>query len=276
MSLEPNYSSPVIEPESKPKKKSSCFGWTCAIIFAVFFGIAILCVGVVYITFQQGVTAIATGAPVIGTAMAESGFSDMIAAFGVVAKESQPVPGDAAHFDPVASVSAVHAYLNDENEHLLSIEAHAVRPDGTVDLTSDTKPTPYVDYKFQRTLETIATRAATENAGSDSNNPDIFYRVLTVNLSKPGQQKRNFQNQDSDTYTTKGMGINDINIFTAGGTPVSDPTCSFADLWDIAKTKDAPSSAVATILYDDTGYHFSIEGMTISLDFTSSCELASE
>lgn len=271
MSLEQINSSPVIEPE-KPKRKQTCGGWACAIIFAVFLAGAGICVGVVYITLQQTVTAIATGAPVLTTAMAESGFNDMMQAFSVVAQESQPVPGDSSHFDPIASLPAVRDYAGDSDELLISIEAHGVRRDGTVDLT--TESASYVDYSFQRTFSTIATRAAESNPTSTQD--VLLHRSMTIRLSKPGEQARKFNGSSSDTYTTEGMGLVGITMDAGAQVSLADPTCSFADLWDIAAQRDAPASSVATILYDEEGYHFSIDGMSIKLDFNNDCELSAQ
>src|SRR5262249_22530165 len=153
-------------------------------------------------------------------------------------------------------------YAGDEGEQLVSIEAHGVHSDGTVDLTIDNKS--YVNYNFQRLMKDIATRIATENANTSSTSTDVapFYRLMTVKISKPGQEQRNFEGSSSDTFTSKGMAINHLELFTSDQSTVPAPTCSFADLWQIASRRDAPASAVATILYDDQGYHFSIDGMS--------------
>ena len=248
-------------PDPQPKK-SSRSGLSCAVIIALIVSAIAVCAGISFFIFQQAMVAVQASVPDIGTAIASS-IGDM----------TQPIPGDASHFDPVASLPAVRKYAGGRGEELVSIEAYYVRSDGTMELTADYSPSPHIEYEFQRRLAEPPADAPPIGAGGA--NTGDWYRSVTVSLSKPGALVHTYSGNTTYTYTDQGMDRDESSPSNNPSTTSPDPSCSFADLWAIAVKHDAPSSAVATIKYQDSEFTFTIDGLSINLHFDAHCKLLS-
>jgi len=75
------------------------------------------------------------------------------------------------------------------------------------------------------------------------------------------------------SYMNKGMDRDTSSPTTSPGTILPEPTCSFADLWQVAIDRhEAQADAVATIRYDSGGYGFDISALSIHLHFTTDCK----
>jgi len=185
------------------------------------------------------------------------------------------VPGDPANFDPIKNYEAVRSFAG-EGAQLLSMDANLVRSDGTLELTASYKPSPTVNYEFVRELQEPPEDAAPLGVAGSS--PDgKWYEPVNVTIEQPGQSRHVTKigggSNVEGSYSTKGM-LKDIGTATGKpGTIVPAPTCSLADLWQIAIEQGAPKEAVANIDYDGNGYEFDITGTGISLEFGSDCKL---
>lgn len=185
--------------------------------------------------------------------------------------DTRPIPGDAAHYDPVASYQSVLDYAGAGAE-LVSVSAYYVRSDGTMELNATYSPPPYVDYDFVRKLDKAPPNAPPIGAGGANTAP--WYEPIEIHLYQPGQWRKVSGGSVSYTYVNKGMQrsvddpINDLNHPV-----VPPPACPYAKLWSVALTKDAPTEAVAIINYDADGYDFSISGLSVYLKFDMDCKL---
>ncbi|MCA0452389.1 MAG: hypothetical protein LCI00_00215 [Chloroflexi bacterium] len=188
--------------------------------------------------------------------------------------DTRPVPGDAARFDPVAGYAGVLDHAG-TGAQLVGIDAYYVRSDGTMDLTATYSPAPHAEYNFMRELSEPPPNAPPIGAGGA--NTDPWYEPVEIELSKPGQWWSVSSSSGDYSYVNQGM-MRDVNSAVNGlSSPVIEPpACSFADLWAIALTKDAPAEAVAIIEYDVEGYDFSISGLSINLEFGMDCKLKAE
>ncbi|MBA3874908.1 MAG: hypothetical protein H0X30_37755 [Anaerolineae bacterium] len=185
--------------------------------------------------------------------------------------DTRPVPGDAAHFDPVASYPSVLDYAG-TGAQLVSLNAYYVRSDGTVELNATYSPAPYVDYDFVRQLDKAPPNAPPIGAGGA--NTDPWYEPIEIHLYQPGQFRHVESAGNSYTYVNKGMERSVDDPQNGLRDPVlPPPACPFAKLWSVAVTKDAPADAVAIITYDENGYDFSISGLSVYLKFDMDCKL---
>jgi hypothetical protein len=168
------------------------------------------------------------------------------------------IPGDGGHFDPVASFGTVQEFAGQVYQPYY-LEARYVRLDGTLDLYADYLPE--VTYRFYREVQ--ADQAPPIGAGGSLSGRQ--YEVTQVTLRAPGQRRFSFNlGMDRDVRPASN---------NRPGEPMTAPGCSFADLWQVALTKDAPESAVAIIRYDVTGYQFRIQDTPIDLHFDATCKL---
>jgi len=187
--------------------------------------------------------------------------------------DTRPVPGDAAHFDPVASYSGVLDYAGAGAE-LVSISAYYVRSDGTVELNASYTPAPYIIYEFVRKMDKAPANAPPIGAGGANTAP--WYEPIEIHLYQPGQWRQVKSSSVSYTYVNKGMERSVDDPENGLNHPiVPPPACPFAKLWAVALTKDAPAEAVAIIQYDADGYDFSISGLSVYLKFDMDCKLKS-
>jgi hypothetical protein len=185
--------------------------------------------------------------------------------------DTRAVPGDAAHFDQVASYPSVLDYAGAGSE-LVSLSAYYVRSDGTLELTATYSPAPYVTYDFVRKLDKAPDNAPPIGAGGANTAP--WYEPIEIHLYKPGQWRQVKSSSTSYTYVNKGMerSVNDARNGLSSPI-VAAPACPFSKLWEVALKHDAPADAVAIINYDADGYTFSISGLSIYLNFGTDCQL---
>ncbi len=185
--------------------------------------------------------------------------------------DTRSIPGDASHFDPVASFPSVLDYAGAGSE-LVSLSAYYVRSDGTMELTATYSPAPYVTYDFVRELDKAPDNALPIGAGGANTAP--WYQPIEIHVYKPGQWRQVESSSSSYTYVNKGMerSVNDARNGLSSPIVVA-PACPFAKLWEIALKHDAPAEAVAIITYDADGYTFSISGLSIYLTFDANCQL---
>ncbi|HEX2620194.1 MAG TPA: hypothetical protein VHL11_08610 [Phototrophicaceae bacterium] len=187
--------------------------------------------------------------------------------------EMRPVSGDASRFDPIAALPDVQDFAGTDAK-LASIRANYVRSDGTMDLTATYVPGPSTEYVFLREVPPPANAPPVGAAGS---NGGPWYEPIEINAFKPGAQRTQSRSANGVrtriTYINRGL-TRSVEAPTTSvfDLPTTNPTCSFADLWKIALTKDAPSDAVAVIDYSADGYDFSISSV-ITLYFDQDCKL---
>jgi hypothetical protein len=191
----------------------------------------------------------------------------------VVAEQTWFVPGEAAQFDPVAAFGTIQSRAG-SGARLLSFESRFVRADGTLDLTATYSPPPTVEYRFARSLPGPPKDAPPVGAGRRAD--DHWYEPIRVKISRPWEF-RSVSRSSGGTrtryqYFNLGM-ARDVARVQAGPEVVfaPRPACSLRDLWKVAASQGAPTSAVAVIRYDPTGYSFRIEGTPIDLAFGVDC-----
>jgi hypothetical protein len=206
----------------------------------------------------------------VGVAACVVGIIWLTGKIGLQPPESIPVPGDAAHFDPITAFDEVQKFAG-EGVMLLSMDAVYVRSDGTLDLTAEAYR-PTVSYEFVRKMTEPPTNAPPVGAGGSVT--DEWFEPIEVELSRPGQGYTLRSGGSEVSYVNQGMerdpgtAVNRLSQET-----IDAPQCSLAKLWEAAIAEDAPRDAVATIRYDADGYTFNISDMSISLEFTPDCEL---
>lgn len=187
--------------------------------------------------------------------------------------DTRSVSGDAAHFDPITSLPDVRAYAG-EGAQLTSIDANYVRSDGTLDLTASSY-LPRATYEFVRELDAPPPDAPPIGAGGSVNGR--WYEPVEIAVYQPGQWRSvtRIGGGVSNSYTYMNQGMQrEVDDATSSPEPIlPDPTCSFADLWQVALKQDAPADAVAIIDYEADGYSFNISGASIYLQFDQQCKL---
>ena len=186
--------------------------------------------------------------------------------------DTREVPGDPASFDPIASLGGVSDFAGSDAQ-LISIDARFVRSDGTMDLTASYTPGPRVNYEFALPTDPPAD-APPVGAGGGS----TWYLPVTIEVYQPGQWRHVTSMgggvSTEYSYMNKGMDRDTSSPTTSPREFVPEPTCSFADLWQVAiQQKEAPEDAVATITYDGRGYYFRISDLGISEYFDADCQL---
>lgn len=190
--------------------------------------------------------------------------------FGFETITSQPVPGDPARFDPIASFQALRAFAG-EGAILTDFEASFVRSDGTLDLTAEYKPSPRVQAEF---LIPASPPADAPPVGAGGLGP--WFRRVTIEAYRPGQTGRVTSHGASGTvsysYENEGMTRDADAPSTHRDAALEPPTCSFAELWRAAIAKGAPAHAVAVIEYDEDGYDFAIRDVGFDLEFDRGCK----
>ena len=183
--------------------------------------------------------------------------------------DTREVPGDATHFDPIANFAAIKAYAG-EGALLTDFSAAYVHSDGTLDLTAD--------YYPHVSLEFVIPTTAPANAppiGAGGSTTGQWYLPVDIDIFSPGQWRNVSGSSVSYTYVNKGMERDVSDPTSSDQTILSDPTCPLAALWQEAVKHDAPQSAVAIISYDTGGYNFSINDVSVYLQFDPDCQLTS-
>ncbi len=180
--------------------------------------------------------------------------------------EGEEVPGDPTRFDPVAAYEDM-ARRAGSGAELVQLSAHGVRSDGTVDLEQDTFRAT-VDYYFERTAAKPDDAPPVGAGGAEH-----WHQRIQIELRRAGHAGEETDEHGTRQVTTKGL--RQIVSGPESG-PVRDavlppPRCSFADLWEHASARGAPSGAVATIRYIGDGYELSIAGTDVSVRFSVDC-----
>jgi hypothetical protein len=188
----------------------------------------------------------------------------------VLVEHTAPLPGDASHFDPVASLSAVQNHAGSDTQ-LVKIDALYVRSDGTMDLNASYRAD--AEYTFVRQ---VAPPADAPPVGAGGTSGGQWYQEVSVEVYKPGQMRHVVSGNSTYDFINLGMDREDYTASsTLPGDIVPAPKCAFQKLWSLAAEKDAPTDAVAIIRYDSDGYTFDISDAHIHLTFSTDCKLQS-
>ncbi len=187
--------------------------------------------------------------------------------------ETKPISGDPTRFDPVGGLKDAQDFAG-EGAQLISIVASYVRSDGTMDLNASYKPAPHTEYEF---IREVPKPADAPPVGAGGTKGGKWYEPVTIDVYEPGQTRHVTSIgggiSSEYNYTNQGM-EKDVQSPTTNpsGETISKPTCSFADLWQVAIKEDAPEDAVAIIEYNSDGYVFNIVG-TLVLEFDKECNI---
>jgi len=144
------------------------------------------------------------------------------------------IEADPAQFDPQISLETVQRFAGD-NLRFLSLTMTQVHPDGTVDFSTGNTPTVAYTFVTSDNRELVIVRVA-----------DDLTMSRTTRLASP-----------DDTIPDR----------------VEPPSCDIPQLWQLAKTYNAPNDGVANIDYDLDGYHFVIASLAVDLQFNGDCIL---
>ncbi len=180
---------------------------------------------------------------------------------------TEPVPGDAKAFDPIAALPQVAAYAG-EGAELTVIDAYYVRSDGTMDLTASYHP--YVNFTFARK---VPTPADAPPIGAGGKADGAWYEPVTIKAYEPGSWWTVRSNNSSYSYVNRGMKRDTSRPTTSPNVIIPTPKCTFKQLWSAAVEKGAPKDAVAVIRYFERGYNFSINDADVRLQFDRDCQL---
>ncbi|MFN8377802.1 MAG: hypothetical protein U0452_03950 [Anaerolineae bacterium] len=197
-------------------------------------------------------------------------FLSICAVTTLVVEGSRPIPGDASHYDPVASLPTILAVAGD-GAVLTGFDAQFVKRDGTMDLWADYGP--QVLYEFYRLVDAPNDRPI----GAGGSVSGTAYEPVTVYVSRPFDLRsvRQSSGAVSVRYQYFDLGIDPEPGNVRPNPPGEEaklPTCSLETLWDAALAQDAPANGVASIHYDSSGYSFTISGTGISLQFDHHCK----
>jgi hypothetical protein len=182
---------------------------------------------------------------------------------------SQDLPAgtDLHRFDPIVAYPAVLAAAG-SGVTLMSIQAQYVREDGTQDLAATYIPS-YLKEVTTYELFGPSTKPRDPSVPVGAGNEP--FELVRVQISEPRWITVSKNGQKGGTqYKQLGMHVWRAGLATTPpGIPA--PACSFAKLWTLAKTRGAPSGAVAEITYDSGGYRFKITGTPVSMKFDAAC-----
>ncbi len=188
---------------------------------------------------------------------------------GMGMADTRPVPGDPAHFDPLAALPAVRAYAG-EDVQFISMEARFVRSDGTLDLTAESYR-PEVTYTFVREVSPPADAPPLGAGGSAS---AIWYQTITITAYRPGQWRNVVTGSTEYNYMNQGMERDTRDPDNdPPGAIIAEPTCGLQTLWAVALEREAPAGAVAVIRYISDSYTFTIQDTNVNLRFDDSCQM---
>lgn len=189
--------------------------------------------------------------------------------FGFSVPQTRAVMGDAANFDFSAAWGDIQAFAG-ADARLLEFRAQGVRSDGTLDLTANYNPR--VDLEFVREVPRPADAPPLGAGGG----PGPYYEPIEIEIYRPGT-RRSVSSTSNGVRTTyqyvnEGM-VRDTNSVTTSlrGMFLPTPECTFAELWQTALDQGAPAEAVAAIEYDEDGYTFYINGLSVRIEFDTGC-----
>src|SRR5260221_548100 len=155
---------------------------------------------------------------------------------------TQAVPGPATRFDPVSAAARVAAFAGD-GAKLVRLEARFVREDGTQNLEAE-----YVghatasEYVFSRRAAIDDGPAAPVGALPARSPRDS----VTVTIQRPAWvhvHRIGGGEEVEGNFKHLGMERTEGSGGSSAADAVSLPSCSFADLWKIARQHDAPAGA---------------------------------
>ena len=179
------------------------------------------------------------------------------------------IPGDTSNFDPSVELETIQKFAGDD-VRFLEMTVNYIRPDGTMDLNASYKPS--VEYVFVRLTDDQPPTVPVGAPGYSGD--DLHYEYVIVEINQPFRNISVTTNGSTSTYTDLGMSRSTRSAPPASQIPenVSPPTCAIEELWQIAKSYDAPlDNAVAVIEYTHEGYHFMIRDVKVDLRFTEDC-----
>jgi len=146
----------------------------------------------------------------------------------------QVIEADPMRFDPQISLETVQRFAG-EDLRFYSLTMTQVKPDGTVDFSTGDSSSVSYNFLTSDDSEMVIVSVADDLSMSRST------EALSSGLTLPRR--------------------------------VDPPTCDIPQLWQLAKTYDAPDSGVADIHYDASGYNFTISSLEIDLQFNGDCIL---
>lgn len=185
-------------------------------------------------------------------------------------EDTRAVPGDASNFEPFNALPEIRSYAG-EDVLLIEITLSYVRSDGTMELTASYTPAPEAEYEFMRQIPR-PDNAPPIGAGGANNEP--WYEPITITAYQPGKWWHVTTGSTEYSYMNKGMDRETSSPRNGLSSPVlDDPRCSLDKLWAVALKQEVPSSAVATIHYNQYGYEFEISGTDVDLTFDFDCTL---
>ncbi len=170
-------------------------------------------------------------------------------------------------YEPFEALRAVTKFAG-EGAQLLQIEARAVKPNGTVDLTADAKP--LVSYIFLAPGE----QEPELPVGAGAQASLLHTKVL---VGRPGE----YVVQRPGGGAGAAMRVAHAGMIHAGrsGAPadardrvVPPPRCTLAGLWNKAIAAGAPADTVALLRYDHRGYTFRLDEPVLQLRFDIGCQ----
>ncbi len=191
------------------------------------------------------------------------------------------IPGDINAFDPVAAIPKVAVFAGKtvnwdfsksiKGVVLLSIEARLIRPNGTMDIEAEYKPTARYKFLAMPVPEKEKKERSTVPLGAQKEIQDTVKRVDYVQIFILKPEKRNVREAGYEgTRMMKHAGMEKVvkagyrfssweHSYRIG--EVASPPLSFSLIWQKAIEQGAPSeNAVANIFYDvENGYTFEIE-----------------
>lgn len=187
---------------------------------------------------------------------------------GIWGENTWVVPGDPAKFDPLASFGEVQKFAG-ENLIFISLEARYIKSDGTVDLYADYNPR--VEYTFAKLSDAPENNVPPGAPGYSADGQK--YDLITVELSRPFQMWSVTTNGSTSSYINLGMDrdVREASFSEIPEETVLPPACAFTELWQLARSYDAPTNGVAIIEYDEDGYDFRINGTGVDLEIDHDC-----
>jgi hypothetical protein len=198
---------------------------------------------------------------------------------GTIIEQTAEIPGDPKTFDPVASLPTVKAHAG-PTAKLVSIDASYVKSDGTLDLTVTKPYSPEVTYNFFAAATDENREAPPLGAGGVEGG--FWYKSIDVDVYEPGQWRHvtsmGSGGSSEYSYQNKGMDKDEGSVIYGKPVEITEPKCSFKDLWAAVIEKGAPKDAVADIEYNlrydgKPRYTFDISGTDYDYDFGEDCKM---
>lgn len=193
----------------------------------------------------------------------------------IIIEQTAELPGDPQAFDPVASLPAVQAHAGAGAE-LLSLEAHYLKSDGSMDLTVTDPYSPRAEYEFF--IRDDANGKAAPPLGAGGVEGGFYYKNVSVDVYQPGQWRHVRSMGSEYSYQNKGMDRDESILRFDNLRPAPLPSCTFGEIWQQAIELGAPSNALADISYSLTyqgepRYEFRISDSDYEFTFDADCQI---